>query len=156
MIPFFSLTILSDYPPKFTPFRTIPPKNLRRCDLIVGRFPRTKPPAYGPPSSGIPVPPSSRDAQGNPPASSNDPPRPTESYPHPPSSVPPMRKKPDICTPFRPTVWEVAHELYYWRGPKVDISVKSRNFPQSWSLEHANANTSNQNRLRIATACWPI
>ena len=66
-----------------------------------------------PVSSGLPVgnPDPSRDSQGNPPSSSNAPPRPTESFPQPPSQPPPMRKKKDICTPFRPSIWEISHEL---------------------------------------------
>ena len=128
---------------------------------------------------------SSRDAQGNPPASSaNPPPPPAEAYPRPPSSEPPKRahkSKTDITTPWNPTVWEVAHEMYYWVHPDEDITKRFHNFPKDWLLEQtkceykritdpkkftehlsifiptfltlnfANKNSSHQHRLQIST-----
>ena len=111
-----------------------------------------------PPAAGLNVPHNpqpSRDSQGNFPSASNAPPRPTEAYPKPPSSVPPMRKKRDVCLPFRPSVWDVAHELFYWADPAQNIAASFPNFPQDWKLEHANANSSNQNRLQVSTTKWP-
>ena len=87
-------------------------------------------------SSDLPAGRPSRDAQGNPPSSSHTPPpRPTEDYPRPPSCEPPRRRKVDIATPFCPTVWEVAHEMYYWAHREADISKRFRNFPTDWLLE---------------------
>ena len=85
-----------------------------------------------PTSTGLPQPPDPTAPHGP------VPPPPTEAFPQPPSGPPPMRRnRRDITLPFRPSVWDVAHELYYWARPTTDISRQFPNFPQDWSLEHA-------------------